>query len=276
MTRDFREGEKMPTLSIADEQLHYIDKGQGRPVLLVHGFPLDCALWDEQLVGLADLGRLIAPDLRGFGASRSARTANLSIEQFADDLAHLLDALRISEPVVFCGLSMGGYIAFEFVRKYADRLRGLVLCDTRAAADTPETKAARRTMASRVIEQGPQFVIEAMLPRMFSPRTPAERPGAVDRWKEMVRRCPPETIAAASLAMGERRDSTELLPAIRCPTLFVVGADDVTSPPEEMRAMAAAVPKSRFAVIPDAGHLTPIENPAGFNAVLGDWLNGLD
>ncbi len=266
----------MPTLSIADEQFHYIDKGQGRPVLLVHGFPLDHSLWDEQLTGLADLGRLIAPDLRGFGASRSARTANLSIEQFADDLVHLLDALRISEPVVFCGLSMGGYIAFEFVRKYADRLRGLVLCDTRAAADTPETKAARRTMASRVIEQGPEFVIEAMQPRMFSPRTSAERPGAVDRWKEMVRRCPPETIAAAALAMGERRDSTELLPAIRCPTLFVVGADDVTSPPEEMRAMAAAVPNSRFAVIPDAGHLTPIENPAGFNSVLGDWLNGLD
>jgi len=265
----------MPSVSIAGEVFGYAEKGQGRPVLFVHGFPLDRTLWDEQLAGLTECGRLIAPDLRGFGESRAARTANLSIEQFADDLAHLLDALWISEPVVFCGLSMGGYIAFEFLRKYADRLRGLVLCDTRAAADAPEAKAARKIMASRVIEQGLEFVIEAMQPRMFAPRTPAERPGAVDRWKEMVRRCPPETIAAASLAMGGRRDSTELLPTIDCPTLVVVGADDVTSPPEEMRAMADAVPTSQFAVIPDAGHLAPIENPAGFNAVLGGWLRRL-
>lgn len=265
----------MPTLSIANDVFSYADIGRGQPILFVHGFPLDRTLWDDQLAGLVDLGRLIAPDLRGFGASRSARTAGLSIEQFADDLAHLLDALRISEPVVFCGLSMGGYIAFEFLRTYSARLRGLVLCDTRAAADTPEVKAARTTMASRVIEQGPEFVIEAMQQRMFSPRTPAVAPAVVERWKAMVRRCPPETIAAASLAMGERRDATSLLPTIACPTLLIVGADDISSPPEEMMAMAAAVPNSRFAVIPKAGHLSPMENPAEFNAVLGDWLKGL-
>lgn len=265
----------MPTVSIADEVFAYGEKGQGLPVLFVHGFPLDRTLWDEQLDGLTDCGRLIAPDLRGFGESRGLRTAHLSIEQFADDLAHLLDALEIGGPVVFCGLSMGGYIAFEFLRKYADRVRGLVLCDTRAAADAPEAKAARKTMASRVIEQGPAYVIEAMQPRMFSPRTLVERPAVVDRWKQMVHRCPPETIAAASLAMGERRDSTSLLPKITCPTLFVVGADDVTSPPDEMRAMADATPKSRLAVIANAGHLTPMENPAEFNTVLGDWLKGL-
>ena len=118
----------MPSVSIAGEVFGYAEKGQGRPVLFVHGFPLDRTLWDEQLGGLTECGRLIAPDLRGFGESRAARTANLSIEQFADDLAHLLDALRIAEPVVFCGLSMGGYIAFEFWRKHADRVRGLVLC----------------------------------------------------------------------------------------------------------------------------------------------------
>ncbi len=265
----------MPTLSIADERFHYVEKGQGHPVLLVHGFPLDHTMWDEQLDGLADLGRLIAPDLRGFGLSREASTEGLSIEQFADDLAHLLDALWISEPVVFCGLSMGGYIAFEFWRKHADRVRGLVLCDTRADDDAPETKAARQTMAARVREQGIEAIVEAMQPRMFSPCTSADRPGDVERWKAMVRGCPVDTAAAALLAMGRRRNSTELLPAIDRPTLVVVGADDVTSPPGEMRALAAAVPNSQFAVIPDAGHLTPIENPAAFNRVLGDWLNRL-
>lgn len=265
----------MPALTIAEESFYYEQCGQGRPVLFVHGFPLDHALWSDQLTELAEFGRLIAPDLRGFGKSHSARVEGMTLERIADDLIALLDGLGIVEPVVLCGLSMGGYIAFEFVRKYPHRLAGLVLCDTRAAADSPEVKAARQTMAERVRREGVGHVIEAMRPRMFSPRTLEQRPQVVERWKAMVQRCPVETIAAALRAMGARPDSTALLPQIDRPALVIVGSDDVTSPPEEMRAMANALPRSRFVVIPEAGHLTPMENPTAFNAALGEWLGQL-
>jgi pimeloyl-ACP methyl ester carboxylesterase len=278
---------------VQGSELFYVDHGSGLPLLLVHGFPLDHSMWDGQIAGLerettellvgeAFLAkkekktpppslRIIAPDLRGLGRS-PARGEITTMEQFADDLAALLDGLGIREPVVYCGLSMGGYIAFQFWRKYAARLRGLILCDTRATADTPEAAAARREMAARVLCEGPAPLVESMMPRLFAPTTQQRRPAVVDGLQKVMMGNDPRGIAAAALGMAERPDMTASLSQIQCPTLVIAGQDDAISPPAEMRGMAEAIPGAKFVEIPAAGHMAPLENPARVNAAIGRFL----
>jgi 3-oxoadipate enol-lactonase len=194
------------------------------------------------------------------------------MEQFADDLAGMLDALRIDEPIVYCGLSMGGYIAFQFWRKYAARLRGLILCDTRAAADATAAAAARRIMADRVLAEGPAPLVETMLPRLFAEATRRGRPEMVEALRRVMMANSPEGIAAAACGMAVRPDMTAALGQIRCPTLVVVGQQDAISPPAEMRGIANAIPGAKYVEIPDAGHISPLENPAAVNAAILDFL----
>ena len=194
------------------------------------------------------------------------------MEQFADDLAGLLDALEIAEPVVLCGLSMGGYIALQFWRKYAARLRGLILCDTRAAADPPEAAAARLVMAERVLREGPAPLVDSMLPRVLGETTRQKRPQLVEAVRRMMMAASPQGIAAALRGMAERPDMTAALGEIRCPTLVLVGAEDVASTPAEMRGMAQAIPGAKFVEIPAAGHLSPLENPPAFNAAMLEFV----
>lgn len=260
-------------LSVNGVELWCEDRGQGTPLLLVHGFPLDHTMWAEQIDAMAPHARVIAPDLRGFGRSRLGENAGtITMEQFADDLAAMLDALDVRQPIVLCGLSMGGYIALQFWRKYAARLRGLILCDTRAAADPPEGAAARRAMAERVLSEGPEPQIEAMLPRVLGETTARLHPHLVDGVRRVMMSASAAAIAAAQRGMAERPDMTAALAQIACPTLVLVGREDASSPPAEMRGMASAIPGSRFVEIPSAGHLSPLENPAGVNAAMLEWF----
>ncbi len=153
----------MKRVAIRGVEWNVWDEGTGEALLLVHGFPLDHTMWAGQLEAFSTRYRVIAPDLRGFGGSQSS-DASVSMEQFADDLAELLAALKINEPVVLCGLSMGGYVALQFVKQHADRLKALVLCDTRAAADSAEAAANRLSMAQRVLSEGAEVAAEAMAP----------------------------------------------------------------------------------------------------------------
>jgi 3-oxoadipate enol-lactonase len=263
----------MKSLSVRGTELCFVDCGHGQPVLFVHGFPLDHTMWTAQIDVLSGQYRVIAPDLRGFGRSAGVLPdRTMTMEHFADDLAGLLDALDIREPIVYCGLSMGGYIAFQFQRKYAARLRGLVLCDTRSTADTPEGVASRRTMADRVLKEGVAFVAETMLPRLFCETTHRQRPELVEGLRRVIMANSPQGIAAAALGMGERPDMTASLDEIRCPTLVIVGRDDVISPPTEMRGIAEAIPDGKFVEIPAAGHMSPMENPAAVNAAILEFL----
>ncbi len=267
----------MKSFSVRGTELHCVDRGQGRPVLFVHGFPLDHTMWTAQIEALSSDYRVIAPDLRGFGRSLIRSTGGtpvvpFTMEQFADDLAALLDALEVREPAVYCGLSMGGYIALQFQRKYAERLRGLALCDTRSTADTAEAAAGRRTMAERVLKEGPAFVAETMLPRLVCETTRQERPGLVEELRRVIMANCPQGIAAAALGMAQRPDMTASLGGIRCPTLVVVGQEDTISPPAEMRGIAAAIPRARFVEIPAAGHMSPMENPAAVTAAIAEFL----
>ena len=190
------------------------------------------------------------------------------MQEFADDLASLLDALDVEGPVVYCGLSMGGYIGWQFWRRHRDRLRALILCDTRSQADTAEAAVARRELADRVLREGPAGLVETMLPKLLGPTSRRRRPGLEDQLRRTMMSNSPAGIAAAARGMAERPDMTVALGELGCPTLLLVGAEDVISPPAEMRGLAAAIPGAKLIEIPAAGHMTPLEDAAAVNAAM--------
>lgn len=261
----------MKTTALQTTTLAYLDEGQGTPILLVHGFPLDHTMWEPQIAALAERYRVIAPDLRGFGQSSLGQidpSRGVSMEQYADDLADLLDALGITAPIVLVGLSMGGYIAWQFARNYPERLRALVQLDTRAIADNDEARAGRLKMADSVAEWGSGRVAEMMGPKLFSQRAFEKQPEIVSAVRRVVEGTSPAAIAAAQRGMAARPDVTASLPSIRVPTLVIVGSDDVISPPPEMQSIANAIPGAEFVVIPNSGHMTTLENPAAVNEAM--------
>ncbi len=264
----------MRKLTVNDVRLNVFDRGSGPPILFVHGFPMDHTMWQAQLDEFAAGHRVIAPDLRGFGGSGAA-TGRVSMDRFADDLNSLLDELEINEPVSLCGLSLGGYIAWSFIRRHPRRLRSLVLCDTRAEADTPQGVRRRMKMSRMMLEHGPEPIAEAMLSNLFAAATHNGRPDVIERVRQMIVGTAPASISAALYAMAERADATELLGEIRVPTLVVVGVEDQLSPAETMRHMAERIDGAEFVEIPDSGHLSPMENPRVFNAALKRFLASL-
>ena len=270
----------MKTAQISTGELAYIDRGAGQPVLLVHGFPIDHTMWNAQIDALSEHARVIAPDLRGFGQSPLGPVepnGGISMERYADDLAELLDALQINadQPIVFVGLSMGGYIAWQFVRKYPERLRAIALLDTRAAADTEEARAGRLKMAENVAEWGSSRVAEMMGPKLAAPSTFKTWPAVVAALRRVVESTAPAAIAAAQRGLAARPDMTGFLPQIRMPTLVIVGAEDAISPPAEMQAIAAAIPNAEFVIIPNSGHMTTMENPEAVNVALLRFVEGV-
>jgi 3-oxoadipate enol-lactonase len=265
----------MPRLRTADMSWNVVEQGDGPPLLLVHGFPLDHTMWRGQIQTLSDICRVIAPDLRGFGAS-SVSTATVTMARMADDLADLLDALDIQEPITFCGLSMGGYIAWSFYRRHRSRLARLVLCDTRAQADSPEAARVRRESADRVLVEGPAFLADAMLDRLFAPETRTEAPEILEATRRTILNTAPEGIAAALRGMAERPDETDLLPEIDVPTLVVCGQHDAISTVQEMCGIATRIPSARFAQIPAAGHMAPLENPRQVNDAIRKFVTETD
>jgi pimeloyl-ACP methyl ester carboxylesterase len=262
-------------LRAGDVELHVVERGQGMPIVMLHGFPLDHTMWDAQLNALAEQWRVIAPDLRGFGKSAAAgETATM--EQMADDVAGALDTLGVREPVVLVGLSMGGYVAFQFLRKYPDRLKALVLCDTRSIADSPEAAAGRHKLAEQVLREGMQPVADAMLPKLFAPATVAGALETIEAARRTILQNRPAGIAAALRGMAERPDVSAELPRISVPTLVIVGQEDAISTVDEMRKIAKAIPRAEFVVLPRSGHMTPVENSAAFNEAIEPFLTRVE
>lgn len=260
-------------ISIGDIKLNVVDEGAGAPLLLIHGFPLDHTMWREQIRHFSEARRVIAPDLRGFGES-DVTPGTVTMQRFADDLAKLLDALRIRVPVCFCGLSMGGYVAWQFAQLHRRRLGSLILCDTRAIADDEAGKRNRQVVATRVLNDGPAFIADSMPEKLFSKRTQADRPKLIAETQDVIRRTPAEGVAAAARGMAARPDVTSLLSGIDVPTLVIVGEEDAISPPDEMRRIADAITVSRFVCVPNAGHMAPLEEPAAVNTAIEEFLAG--
>lgn len=258
-------------IEIPGATLNIEDVGQGPPILFVHGFPLDHSMWRHQLADLRSDFRCLAPDLRGFGKS-TVTEGTVTMEQFADDLAVLLDALCISEPIIFCGLSMGGYIGWQFARRHGNRLKSLILCDTRAVPDTVEVATNRLKLADDVLQQGPQIVAGAMLPRFFAPSTAEKLPQIIEETRKVILSTSPEGIAAASRGMAQRPDARPWLSTISWPTLLLAGQSDAISTPQEMEEIARSIRNARFEVIAEAGHMAPLENPDAVNLWIRSFI----
>lgn len=260
---------------MASLPLAYLDQGNGMPVVLLHGFPLDRRLWTHQRA-LGARYRLVLPDLRGFGQTPVAPgdEAGVPMDRYARDVGDLLDDLGL-ERVVLGGLSMGGYVAMACWRRFPERISAMVLFDTKSAADAPETRANREPMATKALTEGAASLVEGQLPGLLTRRTLAEHPEVVSAVSRMIAESAPRGIAGASRGMAARPDSTPLLATIAVPTLLLVGAEDAISPLAEMRAMAEAIPGARLAVIPGAAHLTPLEAPEAVNQALGGFLGAV-
>jgi pimeloyl-ACP methyl ester carboxylesterase len=232
-------------------------------------------MWKEQVNGIGPIYRVIAPDLRGHGDS-PAPDGDYTIDEMADDVVELLDHLHVSEPVVVGGLSMGGYVALSLAARYADRVRALMLMDTRAAADTPEAAEKREELARAVLAAGhPGPAVEAMMPRLFAKITLEEHPAKVEPLRELMQRNTARGVVGALRAMATRPDRRADLAAIRVPTLVLVGEEDVVTPPAEAQSLADAIAGARLEVIPEAGHLAPYENHSVANSVLLRFLESL-
>jgi 3-oxoadipate enol-lactonase len=254
-------------------EIAYDDVGSGMPVAFIHGFPHNRSLWAPQVSGMLDRARCIAPDLRGFGDS--SRNGPFSIDQFADDVAMLLRSLGVTRTVVV-GLSMGGYIAFSMWRRHRALVRGLVLADTRAGADTDEARAKRRALIEVARTRGSGAVADGQVTGMIGKTTREKRPGMIDEVHRMLESASVEGIVGALEAMIARPDSTPTLATIDVPTLVVVGSEDVLTPPSEAEILHEAIRNSRLEVIEQAGHVSNLERPAAFNHVLSEFLASLD
>ena len=203
---------------------------------------------------------MILPDLRGMGRSPCGPEDTATMRSLADDLAKLLDSLGV-EKCVFCGLSMGGYVGWEFCEHHADRLVGIILCDSNAGCDTPEAAETRRKTAERVQAEGPGFLADGMIERILAPETVANRAEVVAHYRRMVTENNPRGVAAVARGMAERRDFREIVKTLALPVLILSGEHDVLSPPAAMEALAKTMPNAVYAPITGAGHLAPLENP---------------
>lgn len=240
------------------------------PLLLIHGFPHDRTLWRPQVEGLRDIARPIAPDLRGFGDAGTAPDT-MTMADHAADLKALLDSMRIPRAVV-CGLSMGGYIALAFLAKYPDMVQGLVLCNTRAGADSEEARKGRQATAKKALEEGTPAVAQDLFPKMIAERTRDTRPDIAEHVLTMMERQRAQGVASAARGMAARPDRTGMLPGITVPTLIVTGSEDALIPVSESEAMHKAVPGSELMVVPNVGHLSNMEDAEAFNAGLRLFL----
>jgi 3-oxoadipate enol-lactonase len=248
----------------------YEEAGSGTPLLLLHGFPFTRRMWAPQLAGLTGRARCIAPDVRGFGETPA--DPPFTMDQYADDAIALLDALGVIERVVVCGFSMGGYIALALWRRHPERVRALILANTRANADGPEAVAGRHAIIGLARRDGPAAVAEHLAPKWLSPHTRRRSPETLGRLQAMAAAQSVEGIVGASEAMLHRPDSTETLATITIPTLIVVGEDDAITPPDVAEAMRRAIPHSRLEQLRLAGHLSSVERPAAFNGVVAEFL----
>ncbi|UUU32510.1 alpha/beta hydrolase [Streptomyces sp. CA-210063] len=258
--------------------LAYEDKGKADsspslplPLVLIHGHPFDRTMWHPQITAFATSRRVIAPDLRGYGESPVVPGIT-PLSTFAEDIATLLDDLGVTD-FALAGLSMGGQIAMECYRQFPHRVRALILADTFPAAETPEGKRTRNTMADRLLHEGMTGYADEVLYKMVAPYANAEVAAHVHR---MMTATDPEGAAAALRGRAERPDYRDLLITVTVPTLVIVGADDEYTPVTDAEAMHAALPDSTLQVIPDAAHLPNLERPAEFNKALADFLSSLD
>ncbi len=257
--------------TVMGRRVGYDERGQGTPLVLIHGFPLNRMIWEAQWEGLANHARVIALDLRGFGESEMI-DAPTEVSTYADDVREFLDALGIREPAVIAGHSMGGYVAMAYLRQYPNHVAGLILTTTKATADTMEGKAGRDKNIGVAKEKGADAIAEGMLPKVFAPKTYEANPELVAQVKRIMQSATVPGIMGALAAMRDRPDSTPTLLEFSQPTLVVAGANDALMTAADQENMKQAARNSTLVTIPDAGHLAPMEQPEAYNHAVAEFL----
>jgi len=260
-------------LQIAGVRLGYEQDGSGPPLVLIHAFPLNRAMWGPQVAALRDLCTVITPDLRGFGES-DVPSDPMTIDDYALDILRLLDALG-HHRVALGGCSMGGYVAFRIIARAAERVRALLIADSRAEPDTEEGRQRRRAAIERIEREGASGFIEEFAAGLVGPTTRAQRPGVMAAVRQIIGTPHPRSLTTALAAMAGRPDSRPMLPSLAVPALIVVGEEDALTPPASAEAMADAMPHARLVKIPSAGHLANLEAPEAFNRAAREFLSSL-
>ncbi|MET8677465.1 alpha/beta fold hydrolase [Streptomyces sp. NPDC004647] len=263
----------MATTAIEGITVGYDDEGSGEPLVLVHGHPFDRSMWAPQIAEFAGAGqRVIAPDLRGYGES-TVIPGKTPLDVFARDIAALLDHLAVDR-IVLGGLSMGGQIVLEFYRLFPERVRGLLLADTFARAETEEGRKVRNELADRLLREGMRGYADEVLAKMIAPYNVGAMPAVAEHVHRMMRGSSPEGAAAALRGRAERPDYCDLLEKISVPTLVVVGRDDEFTPVADAEFMYQRIPDSALAVIEGAAHMPNLERPDEFHRALHRFLPG--
>ncbi len=257
-------------------EIEYDKRGKGTPVVFLHAFPLSNVMWRAQIDLLAKEFKVIAPNARGVGGT-SPFTSAPSVEQMAHDLALLLNDMNLAQPIILCGLSMGGYVALAFARMYPQRLSALILSDTQAAPDSPEAREKREENIEFARTHEPSEFFERMLPNLLGETTHTTRRALVEKVRQMMG---DTTISSAAIvqlleALRDRPDATPYLEKIKVPTLVMVGYEDTITPPQSGHLLAHYIPKAEIHLIPQAGHLTNLERPQEFNRRLQAFVRGL-
>jgi 3-oxoadipate enol-lactonase len=256
------------TVEMGGQTISWLQSGRGRTLILLHGFPLHAGMWEALHATTPHGWTLITPDLRNFGESRG--TPALSVDDHAADVLALLRHLGCEDAVIG-GLSMGGYIALAVQRVAPQRCRGLILADTRAEPDTDEAKANRVRLQATARERGPDAVLQAMLPKLVGPA--AQAAGTVpEQLQTLARDNRAEAIVDALEALKTRPDARPGLAAIACPTLVIVGAADALTPPSSAETLRDEIPGAQLVVVPDAGHMSNLEQPVPFALALWSFL----
>lgn len=266
----------MPAMKVQvrSTTLAYDDHGAGRPVVLIHGYPLNRTLWAPQREGLAGAARVLTLDLHGHGDS-DVPTGPYAMDDFADACAAWLDAIGVREPVVFGGLSMGGYVTFAFWRRHPERVAGLILAATRSSADSAEARIGRETAMATAERAGVEPIVDGMLPKLLAPGALEARPELAARVRAIMLRTPLAGILGDLAALRDRPDSTPTLATITVPTLVVHGARDQLIPLAEAERTRDGIAGARLVVITEAGHLPNLEQPEAFNAALRAFVTSL-
>jgi pimeloyl-ACP methyl ester carboxylesterase len=262
----------MPTFRSGDARLSYEVTGNGPDVVLLHPFPLNHHFWDSVTPQLSTRYRVIFPDLRGHGDSELGE-GPVTMQRLADDLSRLCREERISK-AFFVGVSIGGYLLFEFWRRYREQVAALVLANTRPGAETSEGKANRLQLADKVLREGTDRFVEEMLAKLLSQTTRTNRPDIVDAARKMMQSMSADDIAGVQRGMAERPDSVATLATINVPTLLIAGEED-SIPLSEFELMRERISGSRLQVISQVGHYAALEKPAEFAALLRTFFDGL-
>ncbi len=248
--------------------------GKGTPMLFIHGYPLSRKIWDPQLASLSKVAQAITIDLRGHGDS-SPFLGAYSMELLANDCKRVLEFLKIKSPVVFCGLSMGGYISLALYRSDPLLFKGLVLVSTRAAADSAEGKANRDKSILNARQNGAAAIADAMSPRLFAPGTLQDQPELVEKVHHIILAASVNGIVGSLQGMRDRPDSSQILDRISCPTLVVHGMEDQLIPVKEAETMSSRIQNSQLIKVERAGHLLNMEQPQIFNTALVEFIESL-